>query len=72
MEAAVRRRIKVETLVDLSGEDAASFWSTDHEITSDDPKVIATTLRAIADKYDPPQKVYRNRPFEDREQNRPI
>lgn len=72
MDQMARTRVRVETLVDLSGEDAAPFWASDHEVTSDDPKVIATTLRAIADKYDPPQKVYRNRPFEDREQNRPI
>lgn len=61
MEQTIKRRIRVESLVDLSGEDAASFWATDHEVTSDDPKVIATTLRAIADKYDPPQRVTRQR-----------
>lgn len=37
-----------------------TYFETVHEITSADSSVIAGSLRAIADKYSPPAKVYRD------------
>jgi len=36
-----------------------TYWETVHEVTSTDASVVAGSLRAIADKYNPPTKAYR-------------
>lgn len=36
-----------------------TYFETTHEMTSSDRKVVAGTLRSIADSFDPPEKAYR-------------
>lgn len=39
--------------------DEIEYWETVHEMTTNDKEVLAGSLRAIANKYDPPKPATR-------------
>lgn len=56
----LRQRNYPVPMVDAGSEPGEEFsWSVETQVVSGEPKVIAGTLRALANKLDPPEKAYR-------------